>query len=100
MKVTFVWSNGEKTVEGKAGETLLELAERNDVPLEGNCAGSGVCGSCHVKIDKNFLNKLELPSEDEEDVLDRVVDLADNSRLACMVKLNKNLEGIKVVLQK
>lgn len=98
VEVTFIYDDQRRIVEGEVGETLLELAERNDIPLDGNCGGACACGKCHVLVDEEFINEIPEPTEDEEDVLDRVFDVQKNSRLGCQIKLTEELEGLLVVI--
>ena len=49
-KVTFT-NQAEKiemTVEGASGDSLLEIALNNDVPLQSACGGFCSCTTCHV----------------------------------------------------
>ena len=52
------------------GQTLLELALKNDIELHHNCGGVCACTTCHIYIDKgmDFIDEL---SEKEEDFIDR-----------------------------
>lgn len=48
MKITFLPQN--ITWEASAGETILQAAVKAGVNIDGNCAGSGTCGKCKVKV--------------------------------------------------
>lgn len=51
IRVTFVDQDGNENVfEGKEGESLLDLAERNNLDVPGPCGGVLACGRCHVLI--------------------------------------------------
>ena len=63
------------------GTTVLEAAHNNDIDLEGAYEGSLACSTCHVIVDEKFFNKLEEPSEDEEDMFDLAFGLTPTSRL-------------------
>lgn len=96
MQVTFLLRNGEeKTVEFRSGQTLLNLAHENGIEIQSNCEGFGVCGKCHVQIE-NLQEKLLEPSEKENDVLDRVINVGINSRLSCQIILDESLNGLRV----
>ena len=98
MNITFVLKDGtKKVVAFENGQTVLQVAERNGIKLNSNCEGFGVCGGCHVKVE-NLLDKLPEISEKEDDTLDRVSRVGMNSRLACQVVLNSNLDGLIVKL--
>jgi len=98
-KMTFILPNGErKEVEGKEGESVLELAHENGIDLEGACEGSLACSTCHVIVDPEFYDKLDEPSEDEEDMLDLAFALTHTSRLGCQIDLTSDLDGLVVTL--
>ncbi len=98
-KIIFVLNDGsEKTVDAPNGISLLEVAHKNAVSLEGACEGSLACSTCHVIIDEAFYNQLPPASEDEEDMLDLAFGLTHTSRLGCQIMMNDSLEGLKVKL--
>ena len=96
VKVNFVVDGETKSVDAKVGQTLLEIAENNDIPVSAPCGGNLACGQCHVVIDEAFFSKTGEVSEREQDVLDFVPDVTSTSRLACQVKVTEELDGIIV----
>lgn len=97
-KIIFILpNNSEKNVEFEEGDSILETAEKNGVKIKSGCEGNSICGLCHVLIE-NQQEKLPPISEDEDDALDRVQGLTQNSRLACQIKLNASLNGLRVQL--
>ncbi|MAR55592.1 MAG: 2Fe-2S ferredoxin [Rickettsiales bacterium] len=98
-QVTFVWPDGsEKTFDAPVGISLLEVAHKNDVPLEGACEGSLACSTCHVIVDEKYFAELDEPSEDEEDMLDLAFGLTHTSRLGCQIMMSEDLDGLRVTL--
>lgn len=98
-KITFVLKNGEeKQVEAPLGFSVLEIAHKNDIDLEGACEGSLACSTCHVIVDDEFFNMLPEASEDEEDMLDLAFGLTRTSRLGCQIKITDELDGLKIKL--
>ena len=98
-KIIFVNKDGsEKVVEARNGQTILELAHQDDLPLEGACEGSLACSTCHVIVDPEFYNKLEIASEEEEDMLDLAFGLTQTSRLGCQIVISDKLDGLKVTI--
>lgn len=96
-KITFVLADGqEKQVDAPNGISLLEVAHKNDVSLEGACEGSLACSTCHVIVDEAFYSKLPPATDDEEDMLDLAFGLTHTSRLGCQIMMNDSLEGLKV----
>ena len=94
-KVTFINSDGKRTeVQGKIGETVLDLAHEHGINLEGACEGSMACSTCHVIVENEFFERLDPPSEDEEDMLDLAAGLSLTSRLGCQITLTEALDGM------
>jgi 2Fe-2S ferredoxin len=95
--IIFVMPDGtEKHISAPNGISLLEVAHKNAVPLEGACEGSLACSTCHVIIDPAFYEALPAATEDEEDMLDLAFGLTHTSRLGCQIMMNDSLEGLKV----
>jgi 2Fe-2S ferredoxin len=98
-KMTFVLADGsEKTFDAPNGISVLEVAHRNGVSLEGACEGSLACSTCHVIVDQEWYDKLKEASEDEEDMLDLAFGLTHTSRLGCQILMSDALDGLKVTL--
>lgn len=98
-KMTFVEKDGNrKEVEAPVGLSILEIAHRNGIDMEGACEGSLACSTCHVIVDKSWYNSLEEPSEDEEDMLDLAFGLTKTSRLGCQITMTEDLDGLVVKL--
>ena len=66
------------------GDTLLELAEANDLPIEAGCR-LGVCGADPVAVVAGAGN-LSPVGDDEAATLDRL-GLADTTRMACVARV-------------
>jgi 2Fe-2S ferredoxin len=100
IKVIFLEGDGttEHVCEGKEGQSLLDVAHKYDINLEGACEGSMACSTCHLYIEKSFFDKLPELSEEEEDMLDLTYGLKATSRLGCQIILNEDLDGIRVHL--
>ncbi len=97
--MTFVKPNGERvTVEAPLGLSVLEIAHRNNIDLEGACEGSLACSTCHVIIDPEWYDILAEASDDEEDMLDLAFGLTHTSRLGCQIKMIPELDGLIVSL--
>jgi 2Fe-2S ferredoxin len=84
-KVTFLPMN--LTFDAADGESLLDVAIQNDVPLQHACGGFCACTTCHVivKAGEPHLSEME---EDEEERLDRATELTLHSRLGCQAKIH------------
>ncbi len=98
-KMTFIERDGtRREVEAPLGLSVLEVAHKHDVDLEGACEGSLACSTCHVIVDPEWFSKLTKPSEDEEDMLDLAFGLEKTSRLGCQIVITQALDGLTVKL--
>src|ERR1700709_265161 len=98
-KMIFVERNGaEREVEAPLGLSVLEIAHKYDVDIEGACEGSLACSTCHVIVDATWFKKLATPTEDEEDMLDLAFGLTQTSRLGCQIVMTDKLDGLVVKL--
>ena len=98
-KITFIQKNGlKKEIDATIGKTLLEVAKENDIDLMGACDGMCACGSCHVYIDEDTLKKINPPKEEEENVLDVVFNLQENSRLAGQIVVSEDIDGAVITI--
>uniref|UniRef100_A0ACD6APQ0 Uncharacterized protein n=1 Tax=Avena sativa TaxID=4498 RepID=A0ACD6APQ0_AVESA len=81
ISVTFVNKDGtEQTISVPVGMSMLEAAHENDIELEGACEGSLACSTCHVIVmDVKDYNKLEDPTDEENDMLDLAFGLTETT---------------------
>lgn len=99
--MTFVKPEGDHvTVEAPYGLSVLEIAHMNSdkLFLEGACEGSLACSTCHVIVDSEWFELLEIATEDEEDMLDLAFGLTSTSRLGCQIIMRPELDGLVVRL--
>jgi ferredoxin, 2Fe-2S len=84
----------ENVVEG---QSLLEVALKNNIDLHHNCGGVCACSTCHLYVEKgdNFLEEL---SDKEEDFIDRAVNPRLSSRLGCQCLLHDGNGLVEVTL--
>ncbi|QCI24094.1 ISC system 2Fe-2S type ferredoxin [Buchnera aphidicola (Macrosiphoniella sanborni)] len=79
-------------LQAETGETILNLALRNDIKLEHACEQSCACSTCHCIIRKGFFSVTGW-SEKEDDILDKAWGLQPESRLSCQAIIGKmNIE--------
>jgi 2Fe-2S ferredoxin len=98
-KMIFIERNGmRREVDAPIGLSVLEIAHRNDIDLEGACEGSLACSTCHVIVDPEWFDLLKDPTEDEEDMLDLAFGLTRTSRLGCQILITEELDGLTVTL--
>lgn len=97
--ITFIERDGtRKEINAPDGLSVLEVAHKNGIDLEGACEGSLACSTCHVVVGKEWFDKLSEPTEDEEDMLDLAFGLTTTSRLGCQIIMSDELDGLVVSL--
>ncbi len=98
-KMTFVERDGtRREVDAPLGLSVLEIAHKHGVDIEGACEGSLACSTCHVIVDAGWYGRLATATEDEEDMLDLAFDLQETSRLGCQIIMTDALDGLVVKL--
>ena len=97
--MTFIDKEGDShTFEVADGDNLLDVAQANDLEMEGACGGSCACSTCHVIVESDHYDAMDEPDDDENDMLDLAFGLTETSRLGCQVKMSKELDGLVVRL--
>ncbi len=98
-KMVFIETNGNrKEVDAPLGLSVMEIAHRHAVDIEGACDGSLACSTCHVIVEPAWAARLDEPSEDEEDMLDLAFGLTETSRLCCQIIMCEAFDGLTVKL--
>jgi len=97
-KITYIEFGGkEHVVEVKNGMSVMEGAVKNLIPgIDADCGGACACATCHVHVDKAWLEKLEPMQEMEKTMLDFAEGVDGNSRLSCQIKVSDVLDGLVV----
>ncbi len=97
--IVFIDPRGNRRqVAAPIGHSVLEIAHRHDIDIEGACEGAMACSTCHVVVADQWYNRLPDPSEDEEDMLDLAFGLTRTSRLGCQLVMTADLDGLEVHL--
>ena len=98
-RVTFIERDGTKReFDVPVGLSLLEIAHKNGIDIEGACEGSLACSTCHVVVESEWFDLLPEATEDEEDMLDLAFGLTKTSRLGCQIIMSEELDGLTVRL--
>ena len=79
ISVRFIDRDGANyDVNAPIGSTLLEVAHKEDIDLEGACEGSLACSTCHLIVeDEAYFDKMPEASDDENDMLDLAFGLTE-----------------------
>ncbi len=99
-KLVVVTRDGtEKTVEGQAGLSVMEIIrDAGFDELLALCGGCCSCATCHIHVDPAFADKVDPITEDENDLLDSSAHRNAQSRLSCQVDFTDALDGLKVTI--
>ncbi|KAJ3435124.1 ferredoxin-2 [Anaeramoeba flamelloides] len=90
-------SGKKHVVEFEEGDTLYEAAEENGIKeIMGVCGGNMSCTRCQVYVGEHK-DKFAEADEDELDALDRAFKRQDDSRLACALELNDDVDGVTII---
>ncbi|WVZ12698.1 hypothetical protein V8G54_017228 [Vigna mungo] len=119
ISVTFIDKDGEENhIKVPVGMSMLEAAHENDIELEGKsfkaisevakrirlaCVFNLPCYSHGTSWDVEHYNKLEDPTDEENDMLDLAFGLTETwkicrSRLGCQVIAKPELDGIRLAV--
>ncbi len=88
----------EHVLEALEGWRVMEVIRDWGIPIKAECGGAGICGTCHVEVDPEWLGALPEPTEEELDALDKLPTAQANSRLSCQILMSEELDGLRVSL--
>jgi 2Fe-2S ferredoxin len=91
---------GQKhTIEGKVGQTLMEILRDHNMDVEAICGGCCSCATCHVFIDDAWVSQMPARSADELELVEQTRAFRPaNSRLSCQIKFTEALDGLAVTV--
>ena len=91
--------NKKHVLEGEKGQTLMQLIDKHELANPyGICGGEPMCGTCHVYVEKEWLDKLNPKTSEEELAIDNASELKENSRCGCQIDLTEELNGLTVTI--
>lgn len=89
----------EQAVEAVAGQSLKDALKAGGVDeVLALCGGFASCGTCHVHVAVDWLDRLPQMRADEEELLGFSDWRQPNSRLACQIPFTEALDGISVAV--
>ncbi len=74
---------------------LMEVLKASEYNILATCGGMALCATCHIEILEG-INQLQNPQDAELDMLDTLPNATTESRLACQLKVNEQLQGITI----
>tara|TARA_B100001741_G_C15981768_1_gene338081 strand:- start:129 stop:449 length:321 start_codon:yes stop_codon:yes gene_type:complete len=101
-KITYIThDNNLHTIEVQNGLTVMEGAVQNNIPgIDADCGGGMACATCHVYVKEDWLDKLPIKEDGEEDMLDMAFEPKKNSRLSCQITVSDEINGLVVTTPK
>lgn len=74
--------------------SLMEVLKASNYDILATCGGMALCATCHVEV----LNDVHLNemSDAEMDMLDTLPNAGVNSRLSCQIRVNDEIDGLKI----
>jgi 2Fe-2S ferredoxin len=99
-KVRFLSAEGrEREVDAPVGLSLMETAKQHGIlGIVAQCGGACACATCHVYVDRDWLDRLPPPEDMEAGMLESARGPRDNSRLSCQITMTSALDGLRVTV--
>jgi len=100
IKIEFVDERGGgQEIFAQEGDTLMRVACDNMVPgIIGECGGFLSCGTCHVKVDPDWIDRVPPAGTDELAMIEGLTDTTSASRLSCQITIEPSLSGLRVLV--
>ncbi len=73
--------------------SLMEILKASDHNILATCGGLALCATCHVQVVEGPEHYFHATST-ELDLLDTLPDAGNDSRLACQLRINEDMEGM------
>ena len=86
-----------EAVDARPGRSLM-LNIRKPGHIQAICGGEASCGTCHVYVAEEWLERLPPLNADEEIILAFSDWRKANSRLSCQIQVTEALDGLAVTV--
>ena len=83
-------------IQAREGDSLMEALREHEWGVPAICGGLCSCGTCHVYLDTEWMDKFRQVDSDEQDLLEEFDNTKDNSRLSCQIQLQPGHDGLKL----
>lgn len=92
-------NGGARTIKAFGGQSLKDALKAAGIEeILGLCGGFASCGTCHVHVATDWLERLPAMLPDEDELLAFSDWREPNSRLACQIPFSDALDGIAVTV--
>lgn len=85
-------------IQAREGDSLMEVLREYEWGVPAMCGGLCSCGTCHVYLDTEWLDRFRQPDPDEQDLLGVFDSAENNSRLSCQLFLQAGHNGLKLAI--
>lgn len=85
-------------IQAREGDSLMESLREHEWGVPAICGGLCSCGTCHVYLDPDWLDKFQQADGDEQDLLDMFENTKENSRLSCQLQLLTAHDGLTLTI--
>lgn len=74
--------------------SLMEVLKASEYDILATCGGMALCATCHIEV----LNDVPVSeiNDAEMDMLDTLPNAGANSRLSCQIRVNNDIQGLKI----
>lgn len=84
--------------EASSGSLMALAVEIGVKGIEGQCGGYLACGTCHVHIPPEWIDRVGRASPDEVTMLEFEPGFSPLSRLSCQIEISPALDGLIVAI--
>ena len=102
IKINFVRGDEILTTTMSVGRTMLDAAKKLKIPeIPAICNGSCNCGTCHVHVDPEWVDKIEPMEADTMELFLLKRQKSYNpelSRLSCQIRIKDEYDGLTLSL--
>jgi 2Fe-2S ferredoxin len=89
----------QATVTVENGISLMEnLKAAGNTEVLALCGGCASCGTCHVHVAADWIDRLPAMGEDEEEMLSLAPYRDESSRLSCQLQVTDAFEGLAITI--
>ena len=98
VEIIFIEHDGtEHRTAAEPGRSIMEIAMDNGLPgLLADCGGNCSCGTCRGYVAREWADKLESVSFDEQLMLNMVANQEEGCRLTCQIDVSEAIDGIEI----
>jgi 2Fe-2S ferredoxin len=97
--IAFDRQGNRHEVMAEIGKAMMWSLRGSGLPIEALCGGCAACGTCHVYVLEEWVDKLPPRREIEEDLLDSLAHCNERfSRLSCQIICDESMAGVAVTL--